>query len=137
MAHSATKRSDITLSNCGYSKVLDIISSKWAALVIYAMENGKIRYGEMLRRVEGISKKMLTQTVRKLERDGLVQRHITPTVPVNVEYSLTVLGESLLQPMKTLRQWGRDNYTQVVEARDKYDLAGTPDSDPPSHIMSN
>ncbi|MCK6073221.1 winged helix-turn-helix transcriptional regulator [Paenibacillus silvae] len=126
MAHSAkTKQSDISLSNCGYSKVLDIISDKWTALVIYAMENGKIRYGEMLRRVEGISKKMLTQTVRKLERDGLVQRHITPTVPITVEYSLTTLGEILLQPMKELRQWGREHYDQVVEARVQYDSAST------------
>ncbi|WP_427181283.1 winged helix-turn-helix transcriptional regulator [Paenibacillus sp. TC-CSREp1] len=126
MAHSAkTKQSDISLSNCGYSKVLDIISDKWTALVIYAMENGKIRYGEMLRRVEGISKKMLTQTVRKLERDGLVQRHITPTVPITVEYSLTILGETLLQPMKELRLWGREHYTQVVEARVQYDSAYT------------
>ncbi|MEC0176781.1 MULTISPECIES: helix-turn-helix domain-containing protein [Paenibacillus] len=129
MAHSSTtKQSDISLSNCGYSKVLDIISNKWSALVIYAMEDGKIRYGEMLRRVEGISKKMLTQTVRKLERDGVVQRHITPTVPLSVEYSLTTLGETLLQPMKELRQWGRENYTQVVEARVKYDSAYTPGS---------
>ncbi|SEN71657.1 helix-turn-helix domain-containing protein [Paenibacillus sp. OK076] len=126
MVHSSiTKQSDISLSNCGYSKVLDIISNKWTALVIYAMENGKIRYGEMLRRVEGISKKMLTQTVRKLERDGLVQRHITPTVPPSVEYSLTTLGETLLKPMKELRQWGRENFTQVVEARVKYDVAYT------------
>ncbi|MDN8588823.1 helix-turn-helix domain-containing protein [Paenibacillus sp. 11B] len=127
MAHSSktTKQSDISLSNCGYSKVLDIISDKWTALVMYAMENGKIRYGEMLRRVEGISKKMLTQTVRKLERDGLVQRHITPTVPLIVEYSLTILGETLLQPMKELRQWGREHYTQVVEARVQYDSANT------------
>ncbi|MDQ0497117.1 MULTISPECIES: winged helix-turn-helix transcriptional regulator [Paenibacillus] len=129
MAHSSTtKQSDISLSNCGYSKVLDIISNKWTALIIYAMENGKIRYGEMLKRVEGISKKMLTQTVRKLERDGLVQRHITPTVPPSVEYSLTTLGETLLQPMKELRQWGRVNYTQVVDARVKYDFAYTTDS---------
>ncbi|WP_433921052.1 winged helix-turn-helix transcriptional regulator [Paenibacillus taichungensis] len=126
MVHSSTtKQSDISLSNCGYSKVLDIISNKWTALVIYAMENGKIRYGEMLRRVEGISKKMLTQTVRKLERDGLVQRHITPTVPPSVEYSLTTLGETLLKPMKELRQWGREHYTQVVEARVQYDVAYT------------
>jgi len=92
------------------------------------MESGEIRYGEMLRRVQGISKKMLTQTVRKLERDGLVQRHITPTVPPSVEYSLTPLGESLLQPMKELRQWGRENYTLVVEARANYDSANTTDS---------
>jgi len=128
VSSSKTKQADISLSNCGYSKVLDIISNKWTALVIYAMESGKIRYGEMLRRVEGISKKMLTQTVRKLERDGLVQRHITPTVPPSVEYSLTLLGETLLQPMQELRQWGRVNYTQVVEARANYDFANTTDS---------
>ncbi|MHA6528994.1 winged helix-turn-helix transcriptional regulator [Paenibacillus sp. BAC0078] len=122
---SKSKQSDISLSNCGYSKVLDIISNKWTVLVIYAMEKGGIRYGEMLRRVEGISKKMLTQTVRKLERDGLVGRHITLTVPPSVEYSLTPLGETLLQPMKELRQWGRVNYNQVVEARANYDFAYT------------
>lgn len=129
MAYSSKrKQPDISLSNCGYSKVLDIVSNKWTALVIYAMEDGKIRYGEMLRRVEGISKKMLTQTVRKLERDGLVQRHVTPTVPPSVDYSLTPLGESLLHPMKELRQWGRVNYTQVVEARAVFDLIFSADS---------
>lgn len=80
---------DISLSICGYSKVLDIISNKWTALVIYAMEDGIIRYSDIRRRIEGISKKMLTQTLRQLERDGLVQREITPSVPPIVEYSLT------------------------------------------------
>ncbi|ASR48078.1 MULTISPECIES: winged helix-turn-helix transcriptional regulator [Paenibacillus] len=123
MTSSTTnKQPDITLAGCGYSRVLEIISNKWTALVIYALENGHIRYGDISRRVEGISKKMLTQTVRKLERDGLVQRHITPTVPLTVEYSLTPLGETLLQPMKELRQWGRTNYSHVEEARGNYDL---------------
>lgn len=80
---------DISLSICGYSKVLDIISNKWTALVIYAMEEGIIRYSDIRRRIEGISKKMLTQTLRQLERDGLVKREITPSVPPIVEYSLT------------------------------------------------
>ncbi|WP_082926752.1 winged helix-turn-helix transcriptional regulator [Paenibacillus tuaregi] len=116
------KQPDISLTICGYSRVLEIISNKWTALVIYALENGSIRYGEMERRIEGISKKMLTQTLRKLEWNGLVQRHITPTVPPAVEYSLTPLGESLLQPMRELRQWGRENYWSVEEARANYDL---------------
>lgn len=90
--------------------------------MIYALENGSIRYGEMKRIIEGISKKMLTQTVRRLERDGLVQRHITPTVPPAVEYSLTPLGETLLQPMRELRQWGRIHYSHVETARANYDL---------------
>ena len=96
---------DISLSICGYSKVLDIISNKWTALVIYAMEDGIIRYSDIRRRIEGISKKMLTQTLRQLERDGLVKREITPSVPPIVEYSLTPLGVLLLEPMRALNQW--------------------------------
>ncbi|WP_227793497.1 winged helix-turn-helix transcriptional regulator [Paenibacillus guangzhouensis] len=122
MNHSAkTKQPDISLAICGYSRVLEIISDKWTALIIYALENGGVRYGEIERRIEGISKKMLTQTLRKLEWNGLVQRHITPTVPPMVEYSLTSLGGSLLQPMRELRQWGRDNYWHVEEARANYE----------------
>lgn len=70
---------------------------------------------------------MLTQTLRKLERDGLVQRHITPSVPPMVEYSLTPLGESLLQPMRELRQWGRENYVRVEAARVNFDLTYSDD----------
>lgn len=116
-----TGQPDISISACGYSKVLEIISNKWTALVIYAMEDGIIRYGEIGRRIEGISKKMLTQTLRQLERDGLVQRDITPSVPPIVEYSLTPLGETLLQPMRELKQWTRANYSLVEQARATYD----------------
>lgn len=123
-----TRQPDISLAVCGYSRVLEMVSNKWTALVIYALENGSIRYGEMGRRIEGISKKMLTQTVRKLERDGLVQRHITPTMPPIVEYSLTPLGETLLQPMRELRQWARINYSYVEAARANYDLTYNKDS---------
>ncbi|OMD38639.1 winged helix-turn-helix transcriptional regulator [Paenibacillus odorifer] len=112
---------DISLSICGYSKVLDIISNKWTALVIYAMEDGIIRYSDIKRRIEGISKKMLTQTLRQLERDGLVQREITPSVPPIVEYSLTPLGESLLEPMRALNRWTSQNYVWVEKARASYD----------------
>lgn len=116
------KQPDISLANCGYSRVLELISDKWSTLVIYALENGSVRYGEIGRRIEGISKKMLTQTLRKLERDGLIQRHMEPAIPPTVEYSLTPLGESLLQPMRELRQWVRINNLHVEAAREKYDL---------------
>lgn len=116
-----TVQPDISIPACGYSKVLEIISNKWTALVIYAMEDGIIRYGEIGRRIEGISKKMLTQTLRQLERDGLVRRDITPSVPPIVEYSLTPLGETLLQPMRELNQWTIANYSQVEQARASYD----------------
>jgi DNA-binding HxlR family transcriptional regulator len=112
---------DISLSICGYSKVLDIISNKWTALVIYAMEDGIIRYSDIRRRIEGVSKKMLTQTLRQLERDGLVERVITPSVPPIVEYSLTPLGVSLLEPMRALNHWTSVNYVWVEQARASYD----------------
>ncbi|UUZ84984.1 helix-turn-helix transcriptional regulator [Paenibacillus sp. P26] len=124
---------DISLTNCGYSRVLELISDKWSALVIYALENGSDRYGEIRRRIEGISKKMLTQTLRKLERDGLVQRQMEPAIPPTVEYSLTPLGETLLQPMKELRQWVRVNNPHVEAARAKYDLTYGKDSQPAEH----
>ncbi|WP_449599152.1 winged helix-turn-helix transcriptional regulator [Paenibacillus sp. Marseille-Q9583] len=116
-----TVEPDILLSICGYSKVLDIISNKWTALVIYAMEDGIIRYSDIRRRIEGISKKMLTQTLRQLERDGLVEREITPSVPPIVEYSLTPLGVSLLEPMRALNRWTSQNYVWVEKARASYD----------------
>nr|WP_174806962.1 helix-turn-helix domain-containing protein [Paenibacillus elgii] len=109
-----------------------MISDKWTALVMYTLEDGSVRYGEMGRRIDGISKKMLTQTVRKLERDGLVRRHVTPTVPPTVDYSLTPLGETLLQPLKELRQWARVNYPHVETARADYDLAHGGDSQSPA-----
>ncbi|MCP1311021.1 winged helix-turn-helix transcriptional regulator [Paenibacillus tyrfis] len=127
-----TRPSGISPATCGYSRVLELISDKWTALVIYALEDGSVRYGEMGRRIDGISKKMLTQTVRKLERDGLVRRHVTPTVPPTVDYSLTPLGETLLQPMKELRQWVRVNYSHVEAARASYDLAHGGDSQAPA-----
>ncbi|WP_326073251.1 winged helix-turn-helix transcriptional regulator [Paenibacillus alba] len=112
---------DISIKVCGYSKMLEIISSKWTVLVFYALENGSARYGEMGRRIEGISKKMLTQTLRQLERDGLVMRHLTPTIPPRVDYSLTPLGESMLKPMFELKKWAIDNFAIVEQARDRFD----------------
>ncbi|MEW9701716.1 winged helix-turn-helix transcriptional regulator [Paenibacillus sp. SI8] len=117
---------DISLKVCGYSKMLEIISSKWTVLIIYAMEDGRIRFGEMGRRIEGISKKMLTQTLRQLERDGIVTRELTPTIPPSVDYSLTPLGESLLQPMRELNKWAIEKFSVVEQARDRYDQAAEP-----------
>lgn len=116
------KQPDISITACSYSKVLDIISNKWSALVIYALENGSVRYGEMGRRIAGISKKMLTQTLRQLERDGLVRRDLTPSIPPIVEYSLTPLGETLLPPMQRLKEWTNVYLPEVEEARKAYDL---------------
>ncbi|MEK4508821.1 winged helix-turn-helix transcriptional regulator [Paenibacillus sp. FSL K6-2524] len=119
------KPSDISLKVCSYSHVLEIISDKWTALVIYSLENGTIRYGEIKRRIEGISQKMLTQTLKQLERDGLVSRKVTPSVPPIVEYTLTPLGETLIPYMKMLKEWASEHYSAVRKAREEYDLGGT------------
>ncbi|MED4750533.1 helix-turn-helix domain-containing protein [Brevibacillus choshinensis] len=116
-----THQPDISLTVCSYSRVLEIISNKWSALVIYALEDGSVRYGEMSRRIEGISKKMLTQTLRQLERDGLVHRELIPSMPPIVEYSLTPLGQSLILPMHELKRWTNEHYAQVEQARAEYD----------------
>ncbi|WP_229263519.1 winged helix-turn-helix transcriptional regulator [Cohnella cholangitidis] len=112
---------DISHEACSYSHVLEIISNKWTALVIYAMEDGTIRYGEIKRRIEGVSQKMLTQTLKQLERDGIVARKLTLSVPPIAEYSLSPLGESLIPLLKMLQVWAADNFRAVREAREQYD----------------
>ncbi|WP_223829621.1 winged helix-turn-helix transcriptional regulator [Paenibacillus arenilitoris] len=121
MAQRMPRTPDISVAKCSYSLVLDMISSKWVVLVIYAMEDGPVRYGEFSRRIEGISKKMLTQTLRQLERDGLIERDIHPTVPPAVEYRLTALGESLLPFMRQLKTWAAANLPLVEAARTRFD----------------
>jgi DNA-binding HxlR family transcriptional regulator len=115
------KEPDISLEVCSYSHVLGIISSKWAALVFYALEAGTIRYSEMKKRIEGVSEKMLTQTLRQMERDGLVQHKVTASVPPISEYSLTALGQSLVPYMRMLKEWASDHHDQVAEAQQEYD----------------
>ncbi len=116
---------DISISACGYSRVFEIVSNKWAGLVFYALEDGSLRYGEVRRRIEGISQKMLTQTLRHLERDGLVRREVTPSVPPVVDYCLTPLGETLIAPMRALKQWTTSYYSHVEKAREEYDRIGS------------
>lgn len=115
------KQADISITACSYRRVLEIISNKWSALVIYALEDGSLRYGEIRRRIEGVSQKMLTQTLRQLERDGLVRREVTPSVPPVVDYSLTPLGETLIHTMRHLKQWTAEYYPLVEKSRAEYD----------------
>src|SRR5690349_9125591 len=96
---------DIFQANCLSRQVLRLIADQWTPLVIYALEEDTMRFGQLLKRIDGISKKMLTQTLRALERNGLVQRVVYPVIPPVVEYSLTPLGQTLTAPIHALTGW--------------------------------
>jgi DNA-binding HxlR family transcriptional regulator len=101
--------------------VLDAISDKWVTLVLTALADGPQRYSDLARRIAGVSQKMLTQTLRQLERDGLVTRTITPSVPVRVDYELTPLGETILPVVVAIKQWSEAHISEIHTARDTYD----------------
>jgi DNA-binding HxlR family transcriptional regulator len=104
-------------ASSGVRKTLDLVADKWTALVIIALMQDKKRYSELHRKIEGISQKMLTQTLRSLEASGLVHRKIHPVVPPMVEYSLTPLGQTLVEPLKALYHWSSEHFYEVEAAR--------------------
>jgi len=113
---------DAFVAGCPSRQLLDRISDKWVALVLAALaDEGTMRFSQLGRRLAGVSQKMLTQTLRSLERDGLVVRSVTPTVPVTVDYTLTPLGESLDELMRGLKAWAEAHMDVVQAARDEYD----------------
>src|SRR6201993_1454491 len=102
---------------CPSRLVLDRIADKWTALIIQILAHGTMRYGALHRAIGGISEKMLTQTLRSLERDGLVQRKVHPVVPPKVEYSLTRLGRTLIEPLHTLCRWSEKHLAELEANR--------------------
>jgi DNA-binding HxlR family transcriptional regulator len=108
-------------ANCPTRMVLDRIADKWTVLVLGLLDHGPVRFNRLRREVEGLSQKVLAQTLRKLERDGLVSRTAFPTVPVTVEYALTPLGRTLAAAVEPLRIWAEQNINQVTRAQQAYD----------------
>ncbi|WP_297103609.1 helix-turn-helix domain-containing protein [uncultured Devosia sp.] len=110
-------------SNCSaMSDVLNRIGDKWSVMVVGMLgRNGTLRFNELKRMINGVSQRMLTLTLRNLERDGLVTRTIYPEVPPRVEYSLTELGKTLQVPISALWDWSAENHGAIVEARAIYD----------------
>jgi DNA-binding HxlR family transcriptional regulator len=108
-------------TSCPTHTVLATIAEKWATYVIELLGREPLRFGALRRSIGRISQKMLTQTLRRLEREGLVQRVVHPTSPPSVEYALTPLGRSLLGPIVTLRAWAESNVDEVLAARARYD----------------
>ena len=125
------------LAGCPSRQLLDRISDKWVALILAALGGHDpdqpdtvasptptpMRYSELARRLAGVSQKMLTQTLRSLERDGLITRTVTATVPVTVTYELTDLGHSLQRVMLDIKTWAEQNMNEVLANRDLYDAA--------------
>ncbi len=111
-------------ADCPTRQVLDHVAGKWTGLVIGRLEDGTLRFSELRRQIGGISQKMLTQTLRGLERDGLVQRTVFAQVPPRVEYELTPLGRSLAAAISVIREWTEGNFDDVLEARKRYDERG-------------
>lgn len=109
------------MAECPARQLLDRIGDKWVSLAINALADGPLRYSEVNQRLAGVSQKMLTQTLRNLERDGLLTRTVLPEVPVRVEYRLTPLGEELLPVMRTIKSWAEQHMDQVLTARAAYD----------------
>jgi DNA-binding HxlR family transcriptional regulator len=108
---------------CEWREVIGLIGDKWSVLILHAMCHEKLRYSEVHRRVPGISQKVLTATLRQLERDGVVKRTVYPVVPPRVEYQLTPLGHSVFEVIESLREWSINHLTEVKKARETYDLA--------------
>jgi DNA-binding HxlR family transcriptional regulator len=105
---------------CGVREVLDLIANKWTTLVIYALSRGTKRYSELEHEIEGISQKMLTQTLRNLERDGLVSRVVYPVVPPRVDYTLTPLGKTLKEPLSAICAWAKQHHAELQAARARH-----------------
>jgi DNA-binding HxlR family transcriptional regulator len=110
----------VLMARCYSREVLDLIADKWTALIFALLEKQPTRFNELERAIEGISHKMLTQTLRNLERRGIVERKITPTLPPAVEYSLSPLGTTLVPLMAALRQWAEEHMEEVEQALQVY-----------------
>ncbi|WP_072391449.1 helix-turn-helix domain-containing protein [Hyphomicrobium sp. CS1GBMeth3] len=108
-------------AKCPTRQLLDRISDKWVVLVLSLLEDGPKRFSALKREIDGISQKMLSQTLRALEQDGLLTRRAFPTVPVTVEYELTALGRSLNVAMGPVVEWAIANMGRVLKARESFD----------------
>jgi len=137
MSPTASVLKDTTQhANClAMSDVLNRIGDKWSVMVVGMLSRrGTLRFNELKRGINGISQRMLTLTLRNLERDGLVTRTVYPEIPPRVEYGLTELGQTLTKPINALWDWSAEHHDEIVEARQLYDTEHSPDVDEPVRI---
>ena len=112
---------DAFLALCPSRAITGRVGEKWALLLVVALADGPRRFGELRRKLEGISQKMLTQTARALERDGLISRHVYDEMPLRVEYRLTALGEELLPVARAVKHWAEAKVDTIEAHRLSYD----------------
>lgn len=124
---AAQRRTEARLSHqdrfavCPTNRLLERLGEKWVALILKELTEGPRRYGELAHAIAGASQKMLTETLRRLERDGLLSRTLTPGVPARVDYALTSLGQSLLPVLREVTRWAEQNMAEIDSARACYD----------------
>lgn len=111
----------VFLSSCPAHQLLETLGNKWVALVICALQDSPRRHAELRRIIAGVSQKMLTTTLRGLERDGILDRQVSDDVPVRVEYRLTELGRSLLPVIWAMKTWAETNMDEVLDSRSEHD----------------
>jgi DNA-binding HxlR family transcriptional regulator len=103
-------------------EVLNRVGDKWSVLIVQLLADGPKRFSDLRRAIEGISQRMLTLTLKGLERDGLVTRTVFPTIPLRVEYELTELGRTLRKPIQALAKWAQENRERIQQSRNQYDV---------------
>lgn len=120
---ASKRRGNVLDPDCPSRLVLDRVAEKWTGLVVLALGERTLRFGELRERIGGVAPKVLTQTLRSLERDGLVTRTVYAEVPPRVEYALTPLGRSLGEPLAAVQDWAERNVARVLAARERADAA--------------
>jgi len=115
---------DPYVRDCPTRRVLDRIGDRWTVLIVGSLADGPLRFTQLAQRIEGVSQKMLTQTLRALEHDGLVTRTVYAQVPPRVEYELTEAGRSLREPLRALEEWATTHMAQILDARQAADAVG-------------
>jgi DNA-binding HxlR family transcriptional regulator len=116
------RQPDVYAANCPTRQLLDRIADKWSVLILTTLGMDEMRFNALKRRIDGISQKMLSQTLRSLERDGLVARHVVPTVPVTVSYAITPLGSELIAALQAMIDWAERRMVDVTLSQLAYDV---------------
>ncbi len=114
-------KGDVSKTTCPSREVLTLIADKWTVLIIHTLSDKTLRHNELSRSLGDISQKVLTQALRKLERNGIITRTVYPVVPPKVEYALSPIGRSLVSTLGTLSSWAETHFPEVLSARERFD----------------